>query len=243
MDRSALKRWRTTLAISFLVHIVILAGVGWVISKTHESVAIPEPLIELELGNEEDNFPETEPSDTKPVGEQLAMGAQQPHPALTAEPTLEQTTAAIGQMTVISSAGTDMAADNSSAMGGGSSEATGDAGNGRAGNGGSADGGRGTGVSVNPRKIIPPQILRSPKAPYPEAARQAGIEGTVILKIQILENGRSGQISVYKSSGSDLLDQAAVAAVTNWRFIPAKVRDTGQSIICSTTLPVVFKLQ
>ena len=243
MDRSALKRWRLTLIISFLVHILILVGVGWVISNTQESVAIPEPLIELELGNKEDNLPETEPPDTKPIGEQLAMGVQQPHPVLTAEPALAQTKAAIGEMMIISSSGTDIARDNSSAMGGDSSEATGYAGNGRDGNGGSADGGHSTGASINPRKIIPPQILRSPKAPYPEAARQAGIEGTVILKIQILENGRSGQVSVYKSSGSDLLDQAAVAAVTNWRFIPAKVRDTGQTIACSTTLPVVFKLQ
>ena len=64
-----------------------------------------------------------------------------------------------------------------------------------------------------------------------------------MLKIQILENGRSGYINVYRSSGSDLLDDAAAAAVRQWRFTPAKDRDSGQAVVCDTTIPVVFCLK
>lgn len=32
-------------------------------------------------------------------------------------------------------------------------------------------------------------------------------------------------------------------AVQRWRFVPAKVRETGQSIACQTTMPVVFRLR
>lgn len=50
-------------------------------------------------------------------------------------------------------------------------------------------------------------------------------------------------MSIAESSGSDLLDDAAVAAVQRWRFVPAKVRGTGQRIACQTTMPVVLKLR
>jgi protein TonB len=77
---------------------------------------------------------------------------------------------------------------------------------------------------------------------YPESARQQGIQGTVMLKIQILSNGRPGFVSVYRSSGNGSLDDAAVEAVQQWRFIPSEDRNTGEAITCVTTMPVAFRL-
>lgn len=61
---------------------------------------------------------------------------------------------------------------------------------------------------------------------YPGAALRKGMEGRVILRIKVLPNGRAGTVEVTKSSGKQVLDDAAVEAVRNWKFIPAKRGDT-----------------
>ncbi|HWR08812.1 TonB family protein [Sporomusa sp.] len=91
--------------------------------------------------------------------------------------------------------------------------------------------------------IAAPGILSRVDPLYPPAARQAGLEGTVLLKIQVLANGRPGEISVARSTGYPALDEAAAAAVRKWQFIPAKDRSSGRTVACTTTLPVSFRLQ
>jgi len=91
--------------------------------------------------------------------------------------------------------------------------------------------------------FTPPTVLSKTEPAYPQSAKQAGMEGTVLLKIEILENGRSGNIQVSRSSGHALLDEAAIATVGNWRFVPAKDRNNGQSVSCYTTIPISFRLQ
>lgn len=56
---------------------------------------------------------------------------------------------------------------------------------------------------------------------YPQAARQKGYEGLVLISVEILENGSPGQLLVKKSSGYEILDQAALSAVRKWKFVPA----------------------
>ncbi|AIF49886.1 energy transducer TonB [Pelosinus sp. UFO1] len=90
--------------------------------------------------------------------------------------------------------------------------------------------------------IAAPLILSKSDPVYPSAARQAGLEGTVILKIQILANGRPGDIAVARSTGHAVLDEAAITAVEKWRFVPAKDRTSGRAMACTTTLPVSFHL-
>ncbi|MBI4411931.1 MAG: energy transducer TonB [Deltaproteobacteria bacterium] len=48
---------------------------------------------------------------------------------------------------------------------------------------------------------------------YPLAARRRGIEGTVKIRFRIAKDGNLEQVAVVLSSGSDLLDQEAVATV------------------------------
>nr|GEZ41349.1 protein TonB, putative [Tanacetum cinerariifolium] len=68
--------------------------------------------------------------------------------------------------------------------------------------------------------------LGNPPPEYPGAALRKGMEGRVILRIKVLPNGRAGSVEVTKSSGKQVLDDAAVETVRNWKFVPAKRGDT-----------------
>ena len=69
-----------------------------------------------------------------------------------------------------------------------------------------------------------PAVLESKVEPrYPESARAAGVEGTVVLDIRIDESGRVTDIQVLR--GLPLgVSQAAVEAVSRWRYRPARGR-------------------
>jgi protein TonB len=71
---------------------------------------------------------------------------------------------------------------------------------------------------------------------YPEAARTAGLEGKVILKIAISETGAVIDVKVLK--GDPILAEAAVAAVKTWHFTPAML--DGKPIAVYKIQPVSF---
>jgi len=56
---------------------------------------------------------------------------------------------------------------------------------------------------------------------YPADVRKLGIEGDVFVQIIIGTDGAVHNAQVVTSSGYDVLDQAAVAAVLTWRYVPA----------------------
>ncbi len=61
---------------------------------------------------------------------------------------------------------------------------------------------------------------RTPPA-YPAFSRRTGEQGRVILRVELDERGSVTQASVATSSGSPRLDEAALAAVRQWRCNPA----------------------
>ncbi|MDP2706372.1 MAG: energy transducer TonB, partial [Burkholderiales bacterium] len=67
------------------------------------------------------------------------------------------------------------------------------------------------------------RYLHNPPPSYPWQARRMGVEGRVVLHVEILPNGNTGRIDIRQSSGHELLDQAAIRAVGAWRFDPARV--------------------
>jgi len=85
-----------------------------------------------------------------------------------------------------------------------------------------------------------PGYLRNPAPIYPMLARQRGEEGTVLLRVQVLPAGRCGQLVVLSSSGSALLDAAAVKAVQQWQFKPAR-RGTA-AVAVWVEIPIIFQL-
>lgn len=86
-----------------------------------------------------------------------------------------------------------------------------------------------------------PAYTYNPKPSYSRAARRRGQQGTVILLVEVLPNGRVGGIDIDRSSGHQLLDDAAVKAVKKWRFTPAKKGRT--SVRAWVKIPVEFNLE
>ncbi|WP_060510016.1 energy transducer TonB [Pseudomonas sp. NBRC 111124] len=96
-----------------------------------------------------------------------------------------------------------------------------------------------------PAPVTPPSAnaayLKNPAPEYPQMALRRGWEGTVLLRVEVLPNGKPGQIQIQKSSGRDALDAAALAAVKRWSFVPAKQGDVAQAGWVS--VPIDFKLR
>ncbi|MDB5996038.1 MAG: TonB-dependent rane protein [Pseudomonas sp.] len=82
--------------------------------------------------------------------------------------------------------------------------------------------------------------LKNPAPEYPSQAVRRGWEGTVLLRVHVLANGKPGEIQIQKTSGRDSLDEAAVTAVKRWSFVPAKQGEVAQDGWVS--VPIDFKL-
>jgi TonB family protein len=85
------------------------------------------------------------------------------------------------------------------------------------------------------------RYAENPKPSYPEEAREKGMEGEVLLRVEVLANGRVGQIEVRRSSGHEILDQSALSTVKQWKFIPA--RRGNELIPCWVNIPIKFQLR
>jgi TonB family protein len=69
---------------------------------------------------------------------------------------------------------------------------------------------------------------------YPDAARQAGIDGVVILEALIGEDGKVMDARIMRSIPE--LDEAALAAVRQWAFAPTVVNGVAQKVVMSVTV-------
>ena len=75
---------------------------------------------------------------------------------------------------------------------------------------------------------------------YPDIARQAGLEGQVIVRVVVGTDGVPSMPEVVRSAG-EVLDMAAVAAVMQLRFKPGRQR--GRPVRVRMALPIRFKLR
>ena len=82
--------------------------------------------------------------------------------------------------------------------------------------------------------------LNNPKPDYPRIALRRGIEGLVLLHVEVNEQGRPIEIQVKKSAGFKPLDIAALKAVRRWRFLPAQ--RNGVTVRASVEVPIRFRL-
>jgi periplasmic protein TonB len=79
------------------------------------------------------------------------------------------------------------------------------------------------------------------KPRYPESARRQGFEGTTLLKIHVSERGMVEDVLIERSTGYQDLDLAAMEAVKQWRFEPA--RQGNRPVAVWVMLPVRFALK
>jgi len=73
---------------------------------------------------------------------------------------------------------------------------------------------------------------------YPDVARDAGVDGTVLVRALVRPGGDVADVVIAKSI--PMLDESAMAAVRKWTFHAAIVG--GKAVTCWTTVPVVFTL-
>lgn len=73
-------------------------------------------------------------------------------------------------------------------------------------------------ASVARAEVPVPLPGQNPSPDYPEAARSRGVEGEVIVRIEVAGDGTVHACTVLVSSGSVLLDDAARRAARRWRF-------------------------
>ncbi|MDH7499205.1 MAG: energy transducer TonB [candidate division NC10 bacterium] len=95
-------------------------------------------------------------------------------------------------------------------------------------------------LTVTDTKISKPVLVQEVKPEYPMGARKAGVQGTTLLKIQVLPSGSVGEIQLLQSSGESSLDEAAQKAVKQWKFKPGM--SGSKPITVWMTLPVKFEL-
>lgn len=86
----------------------------------------------------------------------------------------------------------------------------------------------------------PANYLVNPKPAYPVEARKRREEGLVVLAVQISQEGFPSRIKIVQSSKFQLLDAAAVRAVNQWRFTPARLGK--QAVVSQIEVPIHFKL-
>jgi TonB family protein len=86
----------------------------------------------------------------------------------------------------------------------------------------------------------PPSLVSAVRPEYPEMARELGVEGRVVLRVLVLEDGTVGRVQVIETPNPILVDEA-ITAVRKSMFFPA----TRNGIPCcgTMTIPFIFDKQ
>lgn len=93
----------------------------------------------------------------------------------------------------------------------------------------------GNGVSL-------PVVVKEVHPGYTQAAKDAHIEGTVVVECVVLANGTVGDVKVARSLDSMFgLDQEAVAATKQWQFKPG-TKD-GKPVAVRVSIELTFTLK
>ncbi len=93
--------------------------------------------------------------------------------------------------------------------------------------------------SVTSGEVISPRLLDKVEPEYTEEARRARLQGTVLLAIEVWEDGRAHNIRVLKGIGLGL-DEKAVEAVRQWHFVPGMLN--GVPVKVAAQVKVTFRL-
>ena len=85
-----------------------------------------------------------------------------------------------------------------------------------------------------------PIIERQFPPDYPQEAFDKNWQGNVLLNVEILSSGSIGRILLRKTSGYKILDEAAISAAKEWKFVPAKLED--RAVTAWLVVEIRFKL-
>ena len=88
--------------------------------------------------------------------------------------------------------------------------------------------------------IFNASYLNNPMPQYPQSAKDASVQGKVMLLVEVSTDGFAKMVQVSQSSGYSTLDNSAKNAVRKWKFIPAM--QNGKPVLASVIVPIEFKL-
>lgn len=99
--------------------------------------------------------------------------------------------------------------------------------------------------AVDGPPVTPPDFsadyLNNPPPRYPVESRHLREQGTVTVKVLVTPEGAVQELKLAESSGHSRLDKAAMAAIRNWRFAPAK--QAGKAVAAWVIVPIPFVLR
>lgn len=84
-------------------------------------------------------------------------------------------------------------------------------------------------------------LATNPAPDYPKVSRALGEQGRVMLRVLVNKSGEASHVSLDQSSGYPRLNEAALAAVQKWRFIPPQ--RNGAPVASWVYVPLVFSLE
>lgn len=260
-------RWSSAFGLSFLCHGIVLSAVAGLLFLFPPPQPSREP-IEVDLvsdvggggggggggGQETEELPKIHEAKATPTAPPPAVPAEADEEAANDVHEVAQAQSTTSQSTTSQSSASAGESSSSSSEGGsgggsGGGQGTGDgtgSGSGTGSGGGTGDGtgdgyGSGNGDSGSGGgETIGIQLLSAPAPAYPESARRAGISGTTVVGMTVSTDGSVSSAWVESSSGNSTLDSAAVAAVYNWRFVPAK--QNGTPVTANSRVPITFNL-
>jgi protein TonB len=105
-------------------------------------------------------------------------------------------------------------------------------------------------VAATPVLVAAPKValpssdadyLQNLKPAYPANSRRLGEQGKAIVRVLIGADGAAHKSEIRKSSGFERLDQAALATVQRWRYVPGKRGGVPESMWFS--IPINFVLE
>jgi protein TonB len=225
--------WRKALVVSLLAHSLLLSGASWLVAS--DNAEPQEQYTDMELISDNTSKLQQANSSLEAATTATASNINTTTVAVkgqeTSSPALHSDVAAVAAMasqpTAAASSGrnSDVIANTTTESSGDDMVAKSE-----------------PAAEPVPSRLLPPRILQRVNPTYPDAMRSQGQEGTTSIKLEVQTDGQPGNVWVNRSSGSPELDEAALEAVRNWRFVPAKDEATGTPMPCRTVVSVLFRL-
>ncbi|MCX8500861.1 MAG: energy transducer TonB, partial [Alphaproteobacteria bacterium] len=88
--------------------------------------------------------------------------------------------------------------------------------------------------------LVAPLPIYHPRPPYPKLAEAQGLTGRVVIRVLVSTEGKILRAEVAKSSGSNMLDEAARRGVLSWKFKPG--RQASGAVNTAVDIPIDFTL-
>jgi len=85
-----------------------------------------------------------------------------------------------------------------------------------------------------------PQVLRSVPPEYPYGAKRNHVEGEVVIRMLVTNEGTPTNMSVHSATPTGVFDKVALSAAKRWKFRPGQYH--GQAVDTWVLLPFNFEL-